>query len=97
MNSGILNQLGVIYGPQRTYEIDLPVKMGDRPLGDVRVGVSTLFVADQLTPELRRALLLAVLALVLATLSASLLSYGILRPLKTISRTVEKMARGESH
>ncbi|HET7212038.1 MAG TPA: ATP-binding protein [Terriglobia bacterium] len=96
-NSGILYQLSVVYGPQRVYEVDLPVKMGDHPLGDVRVGVSTLFVADQLTPELRRALLLATLALVLATLSASLLSYGVLRPLKTISRTVERMARGESH
>ena len=97
LNSGIFDQLSVIYGPQTVYEVDLPIKMGDRPLGDVRVGVSTVFVAHQLTPELRRALLLALLALVLATLSASLLSYGILRPLKTISRTVERMARGESH
>jgi len=97
LNSGIFDQLRVIYGPQTVYEVDLPIKMGDRPLGNVRVGVSTVFVAHQLTPELHRALLLALLALVLATLSASLLSYGVLRPLKTISRTVERMARGESH
>jgi PAS domain S-box-containing protein len=95
LNSSIFNQLSVMYGPQSVYEVDLPIKMGDRPLGDVRVGVSTVFVAHQLTPELRKALLLAVLALVLATLSASLLSYGALRPLKTISRSVERMARGE--
>ena len=97
LNSSIFDQLSVIYGPQTVYEVDLPIKMGDRPLGNVRVGVSTVFVAHQLTPELRRALWLALLALVLATLSASLLSYGILRPLKTISRTVERMTRGESH
>ncbi len=96
LKSSIFHQLSVIYGPQSVYEVDLPIKMGDRPLGDVRVGVSTVFVAHQLTPELHRALLLAILALVLATLSASLLSYGALRPLKTISRSVERMARGET-
>ena len=95
LGSGILHQLRVIYGPQRVYEVVLPIKMGDRPLGDVRVGVSTVFVAHQLTPELRQALLLAGLALILATLSASLLSYGVLRPLETISHSVERMARGE--
>ena len=95
LRSGIFDQLRVIYGPQRVYEVVLPIKMGDRPLGDVRVGVSTVFVAHQLTPELRQALLLASVALILATLSASLLSYGVLRPLETISHSVERMARGE--
>jgi PAS domain S-box-containing protein len=96
LRSKILHQLQVIYGPQQVYDVVLPLKVGDRPLA-VRVGVSTVLVASELTPELRRALLLAVLALILATLSASLLSYGILSPLKTISRSVERMARGESH
>ena len=93
--SGIIHQLNVIYGPQQVYDVVLPLKVGDRPLA-VRVGVSTVLVANELTPELRRALLLAILALILATVSASLLSYGALRPLKTISRSVERMARGES-
>ncbi|HET9179677.1 MAG TPA: ATP-binding protein [Terriglobia bacterium] len=95
LNSGILQQLHVIYGPQQIYEVVHSSMLGDRPL-DVRVGVSTLFVASELTPELHRALLLAIVALILATLSASLLSYGVLRPLKTISRSVERMARGEN-
>ncbi|MEJ2006715.1 MAG: ATP-binding protein [Acidobacteriota bacterium] len=95
LNSGIFHQLSVIYGPPRVYEVVLPIKMGGQPLGNVRVGVSTVFVANQLTPELRKALLLAILALFLATLSASLLSYGVLRPLKSISHSVERMARGE--
>jgi PAS domain S-box-containing protein len=95
LSSSIFHQLKVIYGPQQVYDVVLPGKVGDMAL-DVRVGVSTLFVASQLTPELRRASLIAILALILATLSASLLSYGALRPLKTISRSVERMARGES-
>jgi signal transduction histidine kinase len=95
LNAGMMQQLQVIYGPQQIYEVVHSSRVGDRPL-DVRVGVSTLFVASELTPELHRASLLAILALVLATLSASLLSYGVLSPLKTISRSVERMAGGEN-
>ena len=95
LDSGAFQQLRVIYGPPRVYEIGLPIEVGDEPFGEVHVGVSTLFVANQLTPELRKAFLLAVLAIVLATGFASLLSFRLLRPLKTISLSVEQMARGE--
>jgi signal transduction histidine kinase/HAMP domain-containing protein len=95
LDSGAFQQLRVIYGPPRVYEIGQPFEVGDEPFGDVHVGVSTLFVANQITPELRRALFVAVLAIVLATAFASLLSFRLLRPLKTISLSVEQMARGE--
>src|SRR5690348_11771919 len=49
LNSGILQQLHVIYGPQQIYEVVHSSTVGDRPL-DFRVGVSTLFVASELTP-----------------------------------------------
>ncbi|MBI4167273.1 MAG: hypothetical protein HY508_16225 [Acidobacteria bacterium] len=92
----LLNQLRVIYGPPRIYEIPLPLAIGDRPLGDIRVGVSTLFLRGQVTPELTRALVLSALAVLLATVTAGLLSYRLLRPLEAISRGVERMTRGEA-
>ncbi len=95
LDSSPLRQLRVIYGPQKVYEIGLPIEVGDKPFGTIHVGVSTLFVANQLTPELRRAVLLAALAIVLATAFASLLSFRLMRPLKTISLSVDQMARGE--
>ena len=73
----------------------LPLELGRRPLGDVRVGVSTLFVRNQLTPELRGALLLSLAAIVLATLFAGIVSYRMLRPLEKISQSVDRLARGE--
>jgi signal transduction histidine kinase/HAMP domain-containing protein len=93
--AGLLHQLRVIYGPARVYEVVLPLEMGGKPLGDVRVGVSTLFLRNQLTPDLRAALTLSLLAILLATLSAGLLSFRLLRPLETISRSVDRLARGE--
>ncbi len=92
----LISQLRVIYGPPRIYEIRLPLNIGGRPLGDVRVGVSTLFLRSQITPELAGAFTLAALAALFATLSAGLLSYRLLRPLETISRSLDRMARGES-
>jgi signal transduction histidine kinase/HAMP domain-containing protein len=95
IQAGLLRQLHVIYGPARVYEVVLPLEMAGKPLGEVRVGVSTLFLRNQLTPNLRAALTLSLLAILLATLSAGLLSFRLLRPLETISRSVDRLARGE--
>jgi signal transduction histidine kinase/HAMP domain-containing protein len=89
-------QLRVVYGPSRLYEVLLPLDLGGKPLGDVRVGVSTLFLRNQITPELRAALTLSALAILFATFSAGVVSFRLLRPLETISRDVDRMARGES-
>jgi PAS domain S-box-containing protein len=94
MHAGLYRQLRVIYGDPQVYEMVLPLDLGGYPLS-VHVGLSTLFVGDQMTPELRRAALLSGLAVILATFSAGVLSFRLLRPLETISRGVDSLARGE--
>jgi signal transduction histidine kinase len=95
LRAGLWRQLRVIYGPSKVYEVVLPLEIGDQPLGDVRVGVSTLFLGNQITPELHAALTLSLAIIILTTLSAALLAYRLLRPLKTISRSVDLLARGQ--
>lgn len=95
MGAGMFRQLRVIYGPEQVYEIVLPLELGGQPLGDVRVGVSTLFVRDRITPELRQALTIAFLTILLATVTAAILSFRLLRPLETISQNLDQMTRGE--
>ena len=95
LHAGLLKQLRVIYGPSRVYEVVLPLEIGNTPFGDVRVGVSTLFLAHQITPDLHAALTLSFAIVIFTTLSAGLLSYRLLRPLATISRSVDLLARGE--
>jgi len=46
-------------------------------------------------PNLRAALLLSLVAVVFATLSAGVVSYRVLRPLEKISQSVDLLARGE--
>jgi signal transduction histidine kinase len=95
LHSGLLGQLRVIYGPSRVYEVVLPLEIGDKPFGDVRVGVSTLFLGNQITPDLRAAMTLSIAIIIFTTIPAGLLSYRLLRPLETISRSVDLLARGE--
>jgi signal transduction histidine kinase len=95
LHAGLLRQLRVIYGPSRVYEVVLPLEIGDKPFGDVRVGVSTLFLGHQITPDLHAALTLSFAIIIFTTLAAGLLSYRLLRPLETISRSVDLLARGQ--
>jgi signal transduction histidine kinase len=95
LRAGLFRQLRVIYGPSEVYEVVLPLEIGDEPFGDVRVGVSTLFLGNQITPDLRAALTLSIAIIIFTTLSAGLLSYRLLRPLETISRSVDLLARGQ--
>jgi len=95
LNAGLYRQLRTIYGPIRDYELDLPLVMNQQPFCDVRVGVSTVFLAAQVTPHLKSALELAALVILLATVTAGLLSFRILRPLAAISQSVDLLARGE--
>lgn len=95
LQGGFLRQLGAVFGPPRDYEVTLPLALGNEALGDVRVGVSTVLLRDEIRPSLHAALLLSLAAIVFATLSASVVSYLVLRPLENISRSVDLLARGE--
>jgi len=95
MRAGMLRQLRAVYGPpSRVYEVNLPMALGAEPL-DVRVGVSTVLLRDEISPNLRGALLLSFTAIIFATLSAGVVSFLALRPLEKISQSVDLLARGE--
>src|SRR5512142_2574809 len=77
--AGMTRQLRVIYGQPEIYEIVLPLDLAGYPL-TVHVALYTLFVRNEVTPELRTAGILSGLAILLATFSAGVLSFRVLRP-----------------
>ena len=95
VRAGMVRQLRTVFGPPRIYEVTLPLAIGAKPLGDVRVGVSTVLLRGEIWPNLRAALLLSLVVIVFATLSAALVSNRLLRPLQKISQSVDLLARGE--
>ncbi|HXJ94675.1 MAG TPA: ATP-binding protein [Terriglobia bacterium] len=90
----LVHQLQAIYGHPRLYEVVFPIKFGEEPM-NIRVGVSTVLLRGLLKPELSRAFRVSLAAILLSTLTAGLLSFLVLRPLESISLSVERMARGE--
>ncbi|HEY6293996.1 MAG TPA: histidine kinase dimerization/phospho-acceptor domain-containing protein, partial [Terriglobia bacterium] len=91
--AGLYRQLRTIYGPPRVYEVVYHLKYGPEPM-DVRVGVSTALLG-RVRPEIQAAFRGTLIAVLLSTLTAGLVSLLVLRPLETISLNVDRLARGE--
>ena len=98
-NAGFRKQLRMIYSPPTIYEVRMPLLLNGAPFGDIRVGVSTIFLRNELTPQLRRALELSALAILCSLILAALLSHIALGPLEHISRSLDSMTdgRGAEH
>ena len=90
-DGGFLDQVWAVYGPARVYEVTLPVQRQGAPFGEIRVGLSTLFLKQELIPQLNRALLLSGIAMLVSFVLAAFLSNIALRPLGVIARRLDAM------
>ena len=91
-NGSFFAQLRAVYGPARVYQVTLPVQRQGAPFGEIRVGLSTLFLKRELVPQFNRALLVSASALLLSLIIAAILSNYALRPLGVIARRLDAMA-----
>jgi PAS domain S-box-containing protein len=94
-NARIRQQLQMIYNPPSVYEVRMPLLLNGSVFGDIRVGVSTVFVRNELTPQLKRAVKLSALAILCSLLLAAILAHIALGPLEHISRSLDSMT--EAH
>jgi PAS domain S-box-containing protein len=90
-DGGFLDQVRAVYGPARVYEVTLPVQRQGAPFGEIRVGLSTLFLKQELIPQLNRALFLSGAAVLLSFILSAALSNTALRPLEAIARRLDAM------
>src|SRR5215467_7721145 len=95
VKGGIWKQLKVIYGPAQVYNVVIPLTRNDIPFGEVRVGVSTVFVKNLLQPVLNQALIFAGLSILVSLILAAGLSNFALRPLAAISRRLDLISSGQ--
>jgi signal transduction histidine kinase len=96
VNGGIRKQLKVIYGPAGVYDVRLPLMRDGKPFGEVRVGVSTLFLKDQVQERMRGTLILAGSAILICIVMAAGLSNLALRPLAAISHRLDLITSGQT-
>ena len=71
VRSSFVEQLRVLYGPQNVYEVTLPFNLSNAPFGEIRIGVSTVFLRGEITRNLQSAVLLVLGAVLLSTLLQS--------------------------
>ena len=92
----VWQQLKMLYGPQKVYDVSLPLTWGGKPFGQVRVGIQTIFLQHDLKPQLNRTFEFAGLSIFISFLLAAALSNFALRPLEAISRRLDLLSAGEA-
>ena len=92
VSAGLLRQLLIIYGPPRVYDFNRPLQRGEgQRFGNIRVGISTVFLQNEVQQPLEHALIYSALAILLSLALAAAVSNIALRPLEAIGRRLDQM------
>jgi hypothetical protein len=94
VSAGPIEQLRAVYS-DRTFEVRQPMLAGDQQFGSIRIGVSTLLVRSELRAALWRAAGAVLVALIVSSLFAMVLSQWMLRPIHVIQSGLTRLGRGE--
>ena len=90
-----LHQVRVLAEPSRVFELDFPFSNGKKPFGEVRVALSSGFLLNDIEPSLRTSATFVVIALVISTLVAAIVSGAALAPLKDIAAQLDRISAGQ--
>jgi len=82
-------------GEPQVYEAQLPMRLGERPFGTVRVAVSTSLLRQEVARAVVHSLALAAGALVIAVAVGLGAGHVLLQSLRKIAQGMERLARGE--
>jgi len=88
-------QLRLLYGPATVYDASIGLELDKQIFGSVRVGVSTVFLRNELTPKLQQAAFFCVVAIFCSLVLAAAVSNVALGPLKVISRNLDSASAGD--
>jgi len=94
-NARFQRQLRLLYGPGAVYDVSIGLQLDEREFGSVRVGVSTVFLRNELTPKLQQAAFFSVVAIFCSLVLAAVVSNLALGPLKAISRNLDSASAGD--
>jgi signal transduction histidine kinase len=104
--AGFWQQLRTVFGEARVFEISMPLVLGNcdevsarsgrpcTPFGEIRIGISTVFMEHELRPLVRRAEWVAGLALLLTIALAVGMSNIALRPAIALERQLDLISEG---
>jgi PAS domain S-box-containing protein len=82
-------------GPLRVFELDYPFNKGKQPFGEVRVVLNVGLLLNEISPSLWTSGTIALLAVVVSTLLAAIVSRATLAPLQDISAQLDRISAGQ--
>jgi signal transduction histidine kinase len=94
-DASALTQLRAIYQTERMLEWRQPMLLGDKPIAEIRVALSTLLARETLNLSLRPALIAALAALGGAVFVAFVLAQVVVRPIHVIRSGLSRLGRGD--
>src|SRR6266481_1228579 len=90
-----LHQVKVLAGPSKLFELDYPFKKGGKPFGEVRVVLNADLLLNEISPSLWTSGTIALLAVVVSTLLAAIVSGATLAPLRDIAEQLDRISAGQ--
>ncbi|CAN5643833.1 hypothetical protein BH23ACI1_BH23ACI1_20690 [soil metagenome] len=94
IDEGPIAQFEAVFDDQ-TFEVRERLLLGDALFGEIRIGVSTLLVRQELEEGLQGTLMAVLATLIVSSLIAILLSQWMLRPIHVIQSGLSRLGRGE--
>jgi len=92
---GTLHQVKALAGLPKIYELDFPFTKSGQPFGEVRVAVSSALLVEEISPSVRKFGTIVLLALVISTGLAAIVSGAALAPLRGISDQLDRISAGQ--
>ncbi|MEE9153877.1 MAG: ATP-binding protein, partial [candidate division NC10 bacterium] len=90
-----IGRFRALYERGKIYETTLPLSLNNKPFGSIRLGITTSLLRRELNASLQESLALAGLTLPVAWLVAMGLGTLILRPIRRLTREVDRIGRGD--
>jgi len=94
-SQSFFQQLRTLYGPPQVYDYSLPFNLGPSKFGDIRIGLSSALIRDEISPSLKKAALYAIGSVLLSTLLALFVTRVSLAPIDRISAQLDRISAGE--
>jgi PAS domain S-box-containing protein len=92
---GLLHQVKVLRGASRLYEHDFRFDLDNKPFGEVRIVLASGFILDEIKDGLLRAGTIVLVALIISTLLAAVVSRAALAPIANISAQLDRISAGQ--
>jgi PAS domain S-box-containing protein len=95
VHARFFEQMRELYGPAQIYDFSIGFQLGKQPFGDIRVGLSSALLRDQISPSLISAGYWVLGLVLVSTFAALLMSTIVLAPIGRISKQLDRISAGQ--